>query len=99
MLEAISPISVWPSFFQPRVPTLTGWNTNGLQLKPLEGNTAVVWINSFLSIHNMSFYNALAIVPKPFWSAVWLMRRLEFRERSQRCESGSENGKTEHRRD
>ena len=56
MLEAIS-----ANPFQLTVPTLTGWNTNGLQLKPLEGNTDVVWMNSFLSIHNMSFYNDLAI--------------------------------------
>ena len=59
-----APISVRQSFFHLTAPTLTPLNTNGLKPKPSEGDTGVVLMNSFLSIHNMSFYNDLAIAIK-----------------------------------
>ena len=56
-----APISVRQSFFHLTAPTLTPLKTNGIKPKPSEGDTGVVLMNSFLSIHNMSFYNDLAI--------------------------------------
>ena len=56
-----APISVRQSFFHLTAPTLTPLNTNGLKPQPSEGDTGVLLMNSFLSIHNMSFYNDLAI--------------------------------------
>jgi len=64
MLEAISANQCRQSFFHLTAPTLTPLNTNGLKPKPSEGDTGVVLMNSFLSIHNMSFYNDLAISSK-----------------------------------
>ena len=62
MLEAISANQYEAEFLPPYSPDLTPLNTNGLKPKPSEGDTGVVLMNSFLSIHNMSFYNDLAIV-------------------------------------
>ena len=61
MLEAISANQCLAEFLPAYSPDLNRLNTNGLQLKPLAGNTDVVWISSFLSIHSISFYNDLAI--------------------------------------
>ena len=61
MLEAISADHCTTEFLPAYSPSLTRLNTNELKLKPSEGNTGVILMNYFLSIHNMSFYNDLAI--------------------------------------
>ena len=61
MLEAISANQCKVEFLPPYSPDLNPIEPNGLKPKPSEGDTGVVLMNSFLSIHNMSFYNDLAI--------------------------------------
>ena len=55
MLEAISANQCKAEFLPPDSPDLNPLKTNGLKPKPSEGDTGVVLMNSFLSIHNMSF--------------------------------------------
>ena len=61
MLEAISANQCQAEFLPPDSPDLNPIEHKWAQAKPSEGDTGVVLMNSFLSIHNMSFYNDLAI--------------------------------------
>lgn len=64
MLEAISANQCKVEFLPPYSPDLNPIEPNGLKPKPSEGDTGVVLMNSFPDIHNMSFYNDLAISSK-----------------------------------
>ena len=55
VLDAIGAQQCIAAFLPSTSPTLIRSNTNGLQLKPSEGNTAAVLMSSLPSIHNMSF--------------------------------------------